>query len=150
MGRKRRPAPKNQPTKKCSVCNRTKRVGLYYRDRRQADGYQPKCKACHRKTLTGDPKANSNMKLRYGITLVEYEALLKQQGGGCYICGMRPRKKRLAVDHDHAVEKVLGSRRSVRGLLCTQCNRWLGAIRDDVTKARRAIKYLEKARPFDE
>ncbi len=38
---------------------------------------------------------------RHGISLIEYHALLKKQGGGCAICGVAPGKKRLSVDHCH-------------------------------------------------
>lgn len=58
----------------------------------------------------------------YGITLDEYDLILKQQHGGCGICGVSPKPgKSLAVDHDHKTGIV-------RGLLCFFCNkRVLGA-----------------------
>jgi hypothetical protein len=51
----------------------------------------------------------------YGISVREYNAMLEAQGGLCSICGRPPRKRRLAVDHDHVTGKI-------RGLLCTCCN----------------------------
>jgi Recombination endonuclease VII len=53
-----------------------------------------------------------------GITDVEYGAMLRVQGGGCAICGAKPKTRRLHVDHDHATGQV-------RGLLCHRCNRAL-------------------------
>jgi len=53
-----------------------------------------------------------------GVTDEAYEALLEAQGGGCAICGAKPKTRRLHVDHDHATGKV-------RGLLCHRCNRAL-------------------------
>jgi len=53
-----------------------------------------------------------------GVTDEAYEALLDAQGGGCAICGAKPKTRRLHVDHDHATGKV-------RGLLCHRCNRAL-------------------------
>ena len=54
----------------------------------------------------------------YGITPVEYDNLLKLQGGVCALCRQPPNGRRLAVDHDHKTGKV-------RGILCIKCNRIL-------------------------
>ena len=45
---------------------------------------------------------------KYGITLAEYETMLAESKGGCWICGYvpPPDKKSLAVDHDHAVART--------------------------------------------
>ncbi len=55
---------------------------------------------------------------KYGISLKQYNVILKKQGGACAIC-KRPRsafKNSLAVDHDHATGEV-------RGLLCFYDNK---------------------------
>lgn len=60
-----------------------------------------------------------------GVTDEEYARMLAAQGGGCAICGAKPKTRRLHVDHDHASGKV-------RGLLCHRCNRalptWVNAV----------------------
>ena len=56
---------------------------------------------------------------RYGITLDDYNALLKKQGGTCAICKTAPTLKKLFIDHDHKDGRV-------RGLLCSRCNLLLG------------------------
>jgi hypothetical protein len=53
-----------------------------------------------------------------GVADDEYARMLEAQGGGCAICGAKPKTRRLHVDHDHATGKV-------RGLLCHRCNRAL-------------------------
>jgi hypothetical protein len=79
----------------------------------------------------------------YGITGEEYEKLYAAQGSACAIClRATGRSKRLAVDHDHAIEQVHGNRASVRGLLCSVCNNFLGHARDDPEFFKRAITYL--------
>ena len=44
----------------------------------------------------------------------------------------------LAVDHDHATG-------AIRSLLCLNCNRAIGALKDDFVLAARAAAYLEGA-----
>lgn len=81
------------------------------------------------------------LKKNYGISVVEYEALLVAQDYLCKICGtigfkIEPNARHLlAVDHDHTTGKV-------RGLLCHNCNRGLGLFQDDVTNLSNAIAYL--------
>ena len=72
---------------------------------------------------------------RRGLTPDDYLALLAKQGGVCAICGVRPNKKRLALDHCHKTDKL-------RGLLCDTCNRGLGMFHDDPLRLYAAIEYL--------
>lgn len=68
-----------------------------------------------------EPLQERNLRLRYGISLLDYEMMLLTQGGACALCFKRPKRNRLHVDHDHDTGKV-------RGLLCTSCNTTLGKI----------------------
>lgn len=84
------------------------------------------------------------LKLSYGLSLEEFNALLEAQNYVCAIC-KKPetatahpgRKQWLAVDHDHTTGRV-------RGLLCSQCNRSLGGFQDSVMILKRAIDYMER------
>jgi hypothetical protein len=74
----------------------------------------------------------------FGITIADYDARLRAQGGGCAICGKTKADgsgKRLAVDHDHATG-------AFRGLLCSSCNIGLGRFKDDPARLSAAISYL--------
>ena len=74
----------------------------------------------------------------YGITLADYNRMLKAQGGGCAICGRKPSKtRRLDVDHSHKTGKV-------RGALCHRCNRGLTWYSDSPALLRKAADYLSK------
>ena len=89
-------------------------------------------------------KRKSNLKTLYGMTLAEYNALLREQGGVCALCrkaapGTNSRNDKLVVDHCHTTG-------AVRGLLCHTCNRALGLLKDDAVLLRRAITYLAKHR----
>lgn len=83
-----------------------------------------------------DKRHSKYIQETYGLTGEQYEALLRFQGGKCFICQKAPRAKRLAVDHDHTTGNV-------RGLLCRRCNhRLLGSAHDGTEILERAIEYL--------
>lgn len=75
------------------------------------------------------------LKEKYGITEIEYKEILARQGYGCKICGNKPRKRPLAVDHDHVTGRI-------RGLLCTRCNLMLGYAKDNIKTLEAGIIYL--------
>lgn len=74
------------------------------------------------------------LKRLYGITMEEYEAMWKRQGGKCAICGVSENGRKLSVDHSHKTGKV-------RELLCQHCNVVLGQIESYLPKM---LPYLEK------
>lgn len=78
-----------------------------------------------------------NLKSKYRLSLSDYDALLKSQGGVCAICKKPPKKRRLAVDHNHRTGVV-------RGLLCYTCNYALGFWHDNATRFLQAAEYLQK------
>lgn len=131
----KRKLSKNAPAgqKWCPSCQRYLSTGAFPKSRGKHGGLQAYCKPCYAEILH-----ERNLRKNFGVTTEEYDAILTHQGGVCAICGTAPRKKRLAVDHDHKTGKI-------RGLLCTQCNhRVLGGAKDDVNILRGAVKYLEK------
>lgn len=88
---------------------------------------------------------DQNLRKSYGITLKQYEEMLKDQNNGCAICGnpetatkRGSREERsLAIDHCHSTGKI-------RGLLCTGCNTAIGALQDSSELLWKAILYLER------
>lgn len=83
-----------------------------------------------------DSLRDYKFRITYGISLAEYEELLKQQNNVCKICKQECKSgRKLSVDHSHTTEKV-------RGLLCLNCNRAIGNFNDDVVLLQKAIKYL--------
>jgi hypothetical protein len=73
---------------------------------------------------------------KYRLKPAEYAELFNAQQGRCAIClvSQEEMKSRLHVDHDHASG-------GVRGLLCSSCNRGLGAHEKAGTNAYK--RYLE-------
>lgn len=79
-----------------------------------------------------------SLRFNYGITLKQYDEMLKQQNEVCVICSeVNLNGKLLCVDHDHKTGKV-------RGLLCDSCNHVLGMGKENVDRLAKAILYLEK------
>lgn len=83
------------------------------------------------------------LRIRYGMTVAEYEAQLAAQEGVCMICGQPPNPSgvraasRLHIDHDHATGRN-------RALICLNCNRGLGYFKDDPDLMRAAAAYIER------
>ena len=80
----------------------------------------------------------------YGITIDEYERMLEDQEHKCAICReegfvmAEHHSMKLVVDHCH-------TKGDVRGLLCHNCNRALGLLKDNKQALKAAIVYLEGA-----
>lgn len=87
-------------------------------------------------------RRNSVLKTKYGITIDQYESLLAQGDGACWICARPEAIKRpnvkypdsLSVDHSH-------SSGLIRGLLCRNCNWGIGAFKDDAERVELALQY---------
>jgi len=103
------------------------------------------CRECHRSNKwhkTHPLRAYENnrrscLKRKYGLTVDQYEAKLKEQHGVCAVCEEPPRKQRLAVDHDHATNLL-------RDLLCSKCNLAVGLVADSPGLLDKVMRYLRK------
>lgn len=81
-------------------------------------------------------KRNSDLKRLYGISMHEYEHLIRQQGNACAIC-RGPLTPFPYVDHDHLTGEV-------RGVLCGPHNLAIGLLQDDPELAEQLVRYLRK------
>lgn len=104
--------------------------------------YEDNKEACKKRMNSKHGKLimmKSHYKTRYGITVDEYNVMLKAQGGVCKICRNECDKRDvLSVDHCHKTGKV-------RGLLCHKCNAGLGAFGDNPNLVAAAAFYLGEA-----
>lgn len=143
--------------KTCATCGKTQPITQFSLARNGTKQHKPvrksKCKVCQADAarewyVNNQERAKENrrryqFKSKYGITIEEYEKLLKKQNGVCALCkkdesaahGRTGTKFWLSVDHCH----VFGH---VRGLLCQKCNRAIGLFNDDPRLLRKAIAYL--------
>lgn len=127
-------------TKECNKCLQELPVTSFYLDRKYLAS---SCKSCSnklRKVNYDRTPYNPNAKYikEFGITLIDYNELFRQQEGNCLICKKHQInfKRRLAVDHSHTTGKV-------RGLLCSNCNLMLGHAKDNITTLQAGINYLQ-------
>jgi len=147
--------------KRCSRCNTTKSVTDFPTYAPTTKGYtrfkngiKPWCKKCYReyaKKYNGDARKNpddnhyspwrwSHYKRKYGLTKEEVIGMMEERNGKCDICGKKSNHSSglLCVDHDHKTGKV-------RGLLCYDCNTFLGNAKDNINNLKNAINYLRRA-----
>lgn len=158
-----RPKDTEQYTHKtCIDCKVSKPLAELSNGKRCTMGKRALCRKCNnerlKKTYWNNPdkfrartrnasRGNQrrwNLRRYFGMSLEDYDRILAKQGGGCAICGSKDSGKTgkkstkwLHIDHCHATGKI-------RGLLCINCNNGLGRFKDDPSKLRAAIEYLEK------
>lgn len=83
---------------------------------------------------------------KFGMTPEQFVAMYDAQSGACAICGTSEKKlkTKLSIDHCHKTNRV-------RGLLCGDCNRAIGLMKDDPVRIRAASEYLlDKVYPTTE
>lgn len=80
---------------------------------------------------------NKDYLRKYGITYDTYLEMHRKQGGVCLLCLEKDPNFSLAVDHCHKTA-------TIRGLLCSSCNRGIGLFKDDPSLMRAAASYVEK------
>lgn len=128
---------------RCYCCGETKQLAEFCGDRSRPNGRCSRCKVCNRsrvKAYAKSPRGRARhrryqLARAYGITVNQYAAMVREQGGKCAICGDEP--KQFHVDHDHKTNEI-------RGLLCGNCNVGIGHFRDNPDLMTAAIKYLRR------
>ena len=127
--------------KLCSRCQQFLPLDAFGRNRSRANGRATYCRPCTAAYIhawnrrNGERNHTKWIRRTHNISKQEYDALLERQAGVCAICGARPTRRRLEIDHNHDTGEI-------RGLLCWDCNIGLGTFRDDARRLRRAADYL--------
>ncbi len=127
--------------KRCSKCKIEKNINDFYKRSDTKKGIRSHCKKCYNEYLKVHRKLphiknyykKYSLLKKYGLTLKEYEQMVKQQENKCLICG---KKKQLVVDHNHKTKKI-------RGLLCSQCNRALGFVYENKMILLKLVNYID-------
>lgn len=135
----------------CSTCKEEKEPEAFHKAANKKRGYQFSCISCrkdkkdkHKNSMSPEEWALLNkqywLKSEYGISLEDYNLMLKQQEHKCAICNTDETdvyRQTLYVDHCHSTG-------AVRGLLCMQCNSGLGKFKDSLERLEAAKEYLRK------
>lgn len=88
-----------------------------------------------------DKVKETKLKRKYNLTLNQYNELYIEQKGVCAVCFCPETTKylgkirQLCVDHNHSNGKV-------RGLLCSNCNRAAGLLKDSPVVCSSLVNYL--------
>ena len=145
--------------KTCSRCHKAKEDKDFYPRPDRSCGLTSACRECsvllaktiYKRRISRDPayakryyakhkdryRASSILK-RYRISIEECDRMLESQNGTCAICKVETPEsngKMLCIDHDHETGMV-------RGLLCSNCNRALGHLRESVPAMFNMIGYI--------
>ena len=152
--------------KTCLICQQDKPLDDFHPAPSRKDGRMPYCRLCDnerkRKWKQENPERHKawrkeymkewrkknpdkvkaqdrrvDLKRKYGLTVDQYDAILRKQGGVCAICGEHEGSVTMPVDHNHETG-------AVRGILCGPCNRGLGQFKDDPERLKKALRYLRR------
>jgi hypothetical protein len=131
----------------CTMCNQHKPLDQFPRKSDSRTGRMTFCRDCwlekKRKTyhaLTPEKKRRlllSNQLRNRGVTLADYDQMVKDQQGRCALCEREVSD--LDIDHCHQTQRV-------RKLLCRSCNTGLGMFKDNIDLMEKAIAYIKQYR----
>ena len=147
----------------CPKCKTVKPSSDFYKCSYTSYGLSVHCKACqanyqrgnvkvkqyhqeyHQKEKKAREKSGSSkeyfrtrwLKHKYGLTIEQFEEMLKAQDSKCAICGEVQESEKFHIDHNHDTG-------AVRALLCKGCNQGLGLFREDSRRLLEAVNYLER------
>lgn len=146
--------------KKCYVCSSLKSLDNFTKNKYGKDGLSYECKQCkksyqeryrkntkhkqNRKEYCKQPVNKQKVKEKiffklYGITWEERNQILIYQNHKCAICSvdeLEAGKKGLVMDHNHMTGEP-------RALLCNNCNRGIGYLKDSIEICKKASEYLD-------
>ncbi len=141
----------------CKKCERNLPLESFGKRTASPDGKMYECKECvvkksvkwakenperfkknqakfYAKETTKRYRKDWRLKKEFGISLDDYDKMCESIYHKCEICGDQ---SSLDVDHCH-------TNGNVRGLLCGNCNRGIGLLKDNIDILQNAINYLKR------
>lgn len=130
--------------RQCKSCGKLKAMNYYHVKK---ELHRVVCIACANlkaklyRDANKDKFKERDLRRNFGISMAEYNLLLRKQNYVCAIC-LKPevttrngKLKKLAVDHRH-------SDGTIRGLLCAKCNMAIGLLNENTEVLNTIRKYL--------
>jgi hypothetical protein len=123
--------------KRCSSCLALKELNEFHFNGGASTGRNSQCITCT--TLCN---RIGHLRRKFGLSLAQFNELLKKQENKCLICERtfadRPYKPNsVCPDHDHKTGRV-------RALICDRCNRVIGLIEENSEIALKILIYVEE------
>jgi len=122
--------------KTCSKCKRDLPVGEFFKDKTKSDGLRSCCKHCDNVRLQAIKKRRNQYYFirNHGTGLTYKKFILAAQGWKCPICGktIEPGSSDACLDHNHNTG-------AIRGVLCRQCNLYVGKFGDNIIGVAKGI-----------
>lgn len=136
----------NDNIKHCPKCNKDKSIIDFYKDKQGKMGLSAYCRVCrsamNNKWKEVNPEkakekqTQRTLKFLYNFTIEGKELLFEKQNGKCAICEKTlDSASKAHLDHNHKTKEI-------RGLLCHNCNRGIGYLKDNIDILQKAIQYL--------
>jgi hypothetical protein len=129
-------------TAKCSKCKLIKPCSDFHRAKKYPTSTRNVaywCRDCVSKFSTlpnTERRYFYDIQRRYGVSKQEFKRLFSEQNGACAICSNKLLVgSQLHVDHCHVTK-------TVRALLCRDCNKGIGFLKENVGVLKAAIAYL--------
>ncbi len=132
--------------RKCVKCKENKLSSEFFKKPAMTDGFDRKCKEC-RYILTAEYEKSPRCKMtrreyyyytNYNMTFKDVAKIKEEHNHQCDICHIKESelKRKLHIDHCHYSGKV-------RGILCDNCNKALGSMKDSIEILENAALYLK-------
>lgn len=141
--------------KQCRVCDKTKSLEDFCKDKSMKDGRRNICKRCHTDYMINYYKNNPDKTAaknkmntrfvpawkRHHLDESVYLDMFNKYNGLCHSC---KNNKAEVIDHDHSCcKKNRSCGKCVRGILCRQCNLVLGILEEDKGKIKNLLNYID-------
>jgi len=126
--------------KVCTDCLTIKTPGEFHRSPKGSFGRKAICKQCESDRRDPLQSRRSNLMVKYGLTLEDYDRMFAEQDGKCFWCGTTEPGGKIGkyfhIDHDHVTNKVIC-------LACASCNVGRGYFRNAQHMLDVATKWRE-------